>query len=166
MSSQGPWLRISSALYKEFRASARAKPKGVALRPHRGDRLALGQGLPVANGPVLHPTVASDALDPEISSLVFSLPNGHLKGSRTKSVHTGRQVVCEPTIRRKTSVTKATYTHLREGTPIGGVPPACGGMSATHSPLEANASKWRLTRLAGHLVLERPNGWCVATWRA
>ena len=28
MSSQGPWLRISSALYKEFRASARAKPKG------------------------------------------------------------------------------------------------------------------------------------------
>ena len=61
MSSQGPWLRISSALYKEFRASARAKPKGVALGTHRGDRLAVGQGLPVANGPVLHPTVASDA---------------------------------------------------------------------------------------------------------
>ena len=64
MSSQGPRLRISSALYKEFRASARAKPKGVALRPHRGDCLAVGQGLPVANRPVLHPTVASDAPGP------------------------------------------------------------------------------------------------------
>ena len=28
MSSQGPWLRISSALYSELSASARAKPKG------------------------------------------------------------------------------------------------------------------------------------------
>ena len=61
MSSQGPWLRISSALHKELSASARAKPKGVALRPHRGDRLALGQGLSIADGPVLHPSVASDA---------------------------------------------------------------------------------------------------------
>ena len=64
MSSQGPWLRISSALYSELSASARAKPKGVPLRPHRGDRLGLGQGLPVANRPVLHPTVASDAPGP------------------------------------------------------------------------------------------------------
>lgn len=39
MSSQGPWLRISSALYKEFRASARAKPKGIPLRAYRGDCL-------------------------------------------------------------------------------------------------------------------------------
>ena len=43
MSCQGPWLRISSALYKEFSASARAKPKGIPLRAYRGDRLALGQ---------------------------------------------------------------------------------------------------------------------------
>ena len=28
MSSQGPWLRMSSALYSELSASARAKPKG------------------------------------------------------------------------------------------------------------------------------------------
>ncbi len=53
MSSQGLWLRINSALYKEFRASARAKPKGVALRPHRGDHLALRQDSPVANRPAL-----------------------------------------------------------------------------------------------------------------
>ena len=64
MSSQGPWLRISSALYKEFRASARAKPKGIALRAYRGDCLAVGQSLPIANGPVLHPTVASGAPGP------------------------------------------------------------------------------------------------------
>ena len=38
--------------------------KEVALRPHRGDRLALGQGSPVADGPVLHPSVASDAPGP------------------------------------------------------------------------------------------------------
>ena len=37
-----------------------------------------------------------------------------------------------------------------EGAYIGGVPPACGGMPATHSPPGANASKWRLTRSAGH----------------
>ena len=61
---KGPGYGISSALYKEFRASARAKPKGVALRTHRGDRLALGQGSPVANRPVLHPTVARDAPGP------------------------------------------------------------------------------------------------------
>ena len=34
---------------------------GVLLRLYRGDRLAVGQGLPVADGPVLHPTVGSDA---------------------------------------------------------------------------------------------------------
>lgn len=37
---------------------------GVALRPHRGDCLAVGQSLPIANGPVLYPTVASDAPGP------------------------------------------------------------------------------------------------------
>ena len=50
---------------------------GVALRPHRGDCLAVGQGLPVADGPVLHAAVASDA---PISPLTFSLPDGHLEG--------------------------------------------------------------------------------------
>ena len=80
MSSQGPWLRISSALYKEFRASARAKPKGVALRPHRGDCLGLGQGLPVANGPVLHPTVGVMHQARQVSTGSLSLPDGHLKG--------------------------------------------------------------------------------------
>ena len=34
---------------------------GVPRRPHRGDRLAVGQGLPVADGPVLHAAVASGA---------------------------------------------------------------------------------------------------------
>ena len=53
---------------RSLSASARAKPKGAALRAYRGDRLGLGlgvgQGLLVANGPVLHPTVASDAPGP------------------------------------------------------------------------------------------------------
>ena len=33
---------------------------------------------------------------------------------------------------------------------VEGAPPACGGMPATHSPPRAKASKWRLTRSAGH----------------
>ena len=37
---------------------------GIPLRAYRGDRLAVGQSLPIANGPVLHPTVASDAPGP------------------------------------------------------------------------------------------------------
>ena len=61
---KGPGQRMSSALYSELSASARAKPKGIALRAYRGDCLAVGQGLPIANGPVLHPTVASGAPGP------------------------------------------------------------------------------------------------------
>ena len=37
---------------------------GIPLRAYRGDCLAVGQSLPIANGPVLHPTVASDAPGP------------------------------------------------------------------------------------------------------
>ena len=61
MSSQGPRLRISSALYSELSASANAQPKGVSLGTHRGNCLAVGQGCPVEDGPVLHAAVASDA---------------------------------------------------------------------------------------------------------
>ena len=34
MSCQGPWLRMSSALYSELSASVRAKQKGVAHGTH------------------------------------------------------------------------------------------------------------------------------------
>ena len=78
--SQGPWLRISSALYKEFRASARAKPKGIPFRAYRGDCLAVGQSLPIANGPVLHPTVGVMHQARQVGPLTFPLPDGHLKG--------------------------------------------------------------------------------------
>ena len=37
---------------------------GIPLRAYRGDCLAVGQSLPIANGPVLHPTVASGAPGP------------------------------------------------------------------------------------------------------
>ena len=80
MSSQRPWLQISSALYKEFRASARAKPIGDALRPRRGDRLAVGQGSPVADGPVLHPSVGVVHQARQVGPLAFPLPDGHLQG--------------------------------------------------------------------------------------
>ena len=111
MSSQGPWLRISSALYKEFRASARAKPKGVALRPHRGDRLGLGHSLPVANGPVLHPTVGVVHQTRQLGPLTFPLPDGHSQGVLGQvGVQAGGGLPAM-ILREYTPVTKATYTH-------------------------------------------------------
>ena len=53
---------------------------GVALRPHRGDCLAVGQGLPVADGPVLHPSVGVVHQARQLGPLTFPLPDGHLKG--------------------------------------------------------------------------------------
>ena len=152
MSSQGPWLRISSALYKEFRASARAKPKGVALRPHRGDRLALGQGLPhsgwtctyAPRSQVMHQVR-------EISPLTFPLPDGHLQGVQGQvGAHwpVGGLPADDPP--REDVGHENHIDPPGEGAYIGGAPPACGGMPVTHSPPGANASKWRLTRSAGH----------------
>ena len=71
---------MSSALYSELSASARAKPKGVSLGTHRGDRIGLGQGCPVADGPVLHPTVGVMDQAGQVSSGSFPLRGGHLKG--------------------------------------------------------------------------------------
>ena len=53
---------------------------GVPLRPHRGDRLAVGQGLPVANRSVLHPTVGVMHQAHQVGPGSLSLPDGHLKG--------------------------------------------------------------------------------------
>ena len=81
MSSQGPWLRISSALYKEFSASARAKPKGIPLRAYRGDRLALGQGLPHSGWTCTYaPRSQVVHQARQVGPLTFSLPDGHLQG--------------------------------------------------------------------------------------
>mgnify|MGYP001679457595 CR=1 FL=1 len=80
MPSQGPLLRMSSALYRELRASARAKPKGVPPGAHRGDRLALGQGLPVTDGPVLHPAVGVVDQAGQVGALAPARPDGHFQG--------------------------------------------------------------------------------------
>ena len=61
---KGPGYGSPRSRTRSLSASARAKPRGVALRPHRGDCLAVGQGLPVANRPILHPTVVSGAPGP------------------------------------------------------------------------------------------------------
>ena len=61
---KGPGCGSARPCTRSLSASARAKPKGVALRAYRGDCLAVGQGLPVADGPVLHPSVASGAPGP------------------------------------------------------------------------------------------------------
>ena len=81
----------------------------------------------------------------------FRCQTAILRASRARSVRTGRQVVCQPMILREyTSVMKATQTHPEKARTQEGAPPACGGMSATHSPPRAKASKWRLARSAGH----------------
>ena len=61
---KGPGCGSARPCTRSLSASARAKPKGVPLRAYRGDCLAVGQSLPVADGPVLHPSVASGAPGP------------------------------------------------------------------------------------------------------
>lgn len=53
---------------------------GVALRPYRGDGLALDQGSPIASRPVLHPTAGVVHQARQVGPLAFPLPDGHLKG--------------------------------------------------------------------------------------
>ena len=53
---------------------------GIPLRAYRGDCLAVGQSLPIANGPVLHPTVGVMHQARQVSTGSFPLPDGHLKG--------------------------------------------------------------------------------------
>ena len=111
MSSQGPWLRMSSALYSELSASARAKPKGIPLRAYRGDCLAVGQSLPIANGPVLHPTVGVVHQTRQLGPLTFPLPDGHSQGVLGQvGVQAGGGLPAM-ILREYTPVTKATYTH-------------------------------------------------------
>jgi len=148
MSSQGPRLRISSALHKELSASAGAKPKGghPSTPPRRPPRTRTGRprsGWTCTYAPrsqVMHQAR-------EISPLTFPPPDGHLQGVQGQvgarwpvgglpandppGVHVGHESHIDPPGER---------TH------VGGAPPACGGMSATHSPPGAKASKWRLTR--------------------
>ena len=96
MSSQGPWLRISSALYSELSASARAKPKGIPLRASRRDCLAVGQGLPVADGPVLHPTVVSGAPGPSGQYRLVSAARRPFSGRPGPGRCTGRWRFASP----------------------------------------------------------------------
>ena len=62
---------------------------GIPLRAYRGDCLAVGQGGPVVNGPVLHPTVGVVHQARQVSTGSFPLPDGHLKGIQPQE---GRQI--------------------------------------------------------------------------
>ena len=53
---------------------------GIALPPHRGDRLAIGQGSPVANRPVLHAAVGVVHQARQVGPGSLSLLDGHLQG--------------------------------------------------------------------------------------
>ena len=81
MSSQGPWLRISSALYTEFRASARAKPKGGLpwSPPRRPPRTRTG---PVHSGWLGTYAPRSQVMHQarQVGPGSLSLPDGHLQG--------------------------------------------------------------------------------------
>lgn len=82
---------------------------GVLLGTHRGDRLTLGQGLPVANRPVLHPLVGVVHRARQVSApWRFRCQTAISRASRARSVY--RLVeVCQPMILREyTSIMKAT----------------------------------------------------------
>jgi len=53
---------------------------GVPPGAHRGDRLALGQGLPVTDGPVLHPAVGVVDQAGQVGALAPARPDGHFQG--------------------------------------------------------------------------------------
>ena len=86
----------------------------------------------------------------QVGPLTFTLPDGHLQGVQGQvgvqacgglpaddppRVHVGDEGAVDPP---------------GEGAYIGGGTSRLRGMSATHSPPGANASKWRLTRSAVH----------------
>ena len=50
-----PWALVTDqlGLVQGVQSLGQGVVIGVALRPHRGDCLAVGQGLPIADGPVL-----------------------------------------------------------------------------------------------------------------
>ena len=93
----------------------------------------LGQGLSVADGPVLHAAVASDAPGQRDQPPVrFRCQTAISRASRTRSVY---RLVEVSTIRREnTSAGKGDVDPPQKGAHIGGASPACGGMLATHSP--------------------------------
>ena len=122
----------------------------VSVGAHRGDRVTAGLGLPVANGPVLHPTVASDAPGPRGRPLTFSLPDSYLKGIRSQVGVQARGGLpandsSEVDVRHESHVHPATYgAHVGTGT-------SClRGMSATYSSFCLKALKCLLTRSTGH----------------
>ena len=85
---KGPGYGSARPCTRSLSASARAKPKGIPLRAYRGDRL--GQGLPVANGPVLHPTVASGAPGPSGQHRLVSAARRPFSGRPGPGRFTGR----------------------------------------------------------------------------
>ena len=87
---KGPGYGSARPCTRSLSASARAKPEGVALGTHRGDRLAVGQGLPVADGPVLHAAVVSGAPAVRSAPVRFRCQTVISRASRARSVHTGR----------------------------------------------------------------------------
>ena len=101
---------MSSVLYSELSASARAKPKGSlpwSLRRRRRRGL-IG---PVRSGRGRYCTPRSQVMHQarQVSTGSFPLPDGHLKGVQGQVGAHWPVEVCQPTIRReKTSVTKAT----------------------------------------------------------
>ena len=68
---------------------------GIPLRAHRGDRLAVGQSLPIANRPVLHAAVGVMHQARQVSTGSLSLPDGHLQGVQVvlRNVGWGRRGV-------------------------------------------------------------------------
>ena len=155
MPSQGPCssrrgrLRMSSALYRELRASARAKPKGVPPGAHRGDRLALGQGLPVTDGPVPRPAVG--VVDPgrcQVGALAPARPDGHFQGAggQVRARARGGPPADDPPgvdVRHEGHVHPAAHgAHVGVGS-AGGALPAFSRVGLRRPPLGAGRAHWR-----------------------
>src|SRR5699024_1084733 len=109
-----------------------------------------GQGLTIANRSILDPAVRVVHQPGQVATGTFSLIDAHLQSvksqlgmQRSRDLpaddlaveHVGDERDVDPPCER---------VHIR-----GGAPPACGGISATHSRSGAKAAKCRSTRSAG-----------------
>ena len=111
--SKGPLPTDGLGLVQGVQGFCQGACVGVCLGPHRGHRLAVGQGLPIADGAVLDFAVASGGSGPLGSApSLWRCQIPMSRASRARSVYRLVKVVCQSTIRREfTSVTKAMYTH-------------------------------------------------------
>ncbi len=101
----------------------------------------------------------------EIGPLTFPLPDDHSQGIQGQvRVQTRGSLPADDPPRAH--VSHESHINLPgEGAYIEGAPPACGGMSATHSSFGLNALKRLFDKFGRGTALAARCAWYAGTWR-